>query len=82
MARPRLATGAQRLNEATTSAARISSPLWNGTPWRNVILFVNPSSLTSIPSASIGTVLYSASKVNSASNMFQSMRPMVRCATK
>ena len=40
MARPRLATGAQRLNEATTSAARISSPLWNGTPWRKVILFV------------------------------------------
>ena len=62
--------------------ARISSPLWNGTPWRSVILFVNPSSLTSIPSASMGTVLYSASKVKSASNMFQPMRPMVRCATK
>ena len=49
MARPRLLTGAQRLNEATTSAALISSPLWNGTPWRRVIVFVSPSSLTSMP---------------------------------
>ena len=49
-------TGIQRLNEATTSFATITSPLWNGTPCRMVMVLVRPSSLTSIPSASIGTV--------------------------
>jgi hypothetical protein len=79
---PSALTGIQRSNDATTSCAFISSPLWNGTLWRRVMVLVRPSSLASMPSASIGTVAYSLSKVNSASYMFQVIIVTVRCPEK
>jgi hypothetical protein len=45
----------QRLIEAITSSAIITSPLWKGTPVRSLIVWVSLSSLTVLDSASIGT---------------------------
>ncbi len=50
-----------RSTEAIASAAVSGSPLWNVTPWRRVIVWVRPSSLTVWVSTSSGIGWYSAS---------------------
>ena len=65
--RPIDATRPQRRRDGTTSAEVISLPLWNLTPFRSVMVWRRPLSVTACDSASSGTGLKPLSYVKSDS---------------